>query len=86
MAEHALKTWPGAWMAVDSGRKTFEVRRNDRSFAEGDELVLREYDTLKGHTGRECRRRVTYVHDLGPYGFSGHVGMSIAASSEERQT
>ncbi len=44
MRTHSLKTWPEPWHAVRSGAKTFEVRRDDRGFAVGDELLLRLFD------------------------------------------
>ena len=44
---HELKTWPAYWQAVESGEKTFEVRRDDRGFQKGDILVLQLYDPEK---------------------------------------
>lgn len=41
---HVLKTLPRYWRAVDRGEKTFEVRKDDRAYAEGDILILRLYD------------------------------------------
>ena len=63
MSEHALKTWPEYWAAIESGAKTFEVRRDDdRSFQTGDILSLREWSPLhERFTGREVKRWVTYV-------------------------
>lgn len=61
---HELKTWPEYFEAVDSGRKTFELRKNDRDFKVGDTLRLREYEPGPDrYTGRECTRVVTYVTD-----------------------
>jgi hypothetical protein len=45
---------------VDDGRKPFELRYDDRGYAVGDELWLREW-TGTGYSGRECVRTVTYV-------------------------
>lgn len=59
---HELKTWIEYFRLVASGDKTFELRKNDRNFNAGDELLLQEYD--KGtdkYTGRILRRRITYV-------------------------
>jgi hypothetical protein len=75
--EHELKVWPEFFDALESGRKTFELREFDRDFREGDTLRLREYDPKNddtqppggicigrirdGYSGREVRRLVTYV-------------------------
>lgn len=64
MAIHRLKTWPCYFVEVISGRKNFEVRKNDRGFKTGDLLDLIEWDPDTGDfTGRQCRREVTYILD-----------------------
>jgi len=42
-ATHDLKCWPGPFAAVASGLKTFEIRKDDRPYAVGDTLILREW-------------------------------------------
>jgi hypothetical protein len=75
---HSLKSWPEFFSAVLDGWKTFEVRRDDRGFAVGDELLLREFEPSSGtFTGRTLRVRVTYVAVLTRVGLPGFVGMSI---------
>lgn len=59
---HALKTWPEFYKAVESGKKKFEVRVNDRPFKTGDILLLQEYDNdVKQYTGKELQKRITYI-------------------------
>ncbi len=74
---HILKTWPDPFAAVLSGVKRFEFRRNDRNFAVGDILHLREFvpysaDGAGGLTGRELVVSVTYILTNGfglPHGY-----------------
>ena len=62
MTTHDLKCWPEPFNAVAGGRKAFEWRRDDRGFAEGDTLVLREWDPKRAdYTGRQVTVRVGYV-------------------------
>lgn len=58
--EHELKISPVYFEAVIDGRKTFEIRKNDRNFQVGDTLLLNEYGEA-GYTGRSTRRLVTYA-------------------------
>jgi hypothetical protein len=61
---HELKTWPAFYDGIITLQKNFECRFNDRGFAVGDLLILKEYDPLIGvYTGRWCARRVTYIVD-----------------------
>jgi len=63
--KHELKAWPIYFKPVLDRKKLFEVRRDDRGFMVGDELILREYkrDRMGGgvYTGREITATVTYV-------------------------
>ncbi len=59
---HELKTWPEYFEPVFTGKKTFEVRKNDRNFKEGDSLFLREWNpTTEQYTGRGFMCKVGYV-------------------------
>lgn len=67
---HILKTDPEVFQAVLSGAKTFEIRLNDRGYAVGDVLGLRETKHTGAemragaplvYTGRECQRFVSHV-------------------------
>ncbi len=53
MKVHRLKTWPGYFQDVIDGRKSFEVRFDDRGFALENILILEEYDQKQQrYTGR----------------------------------
>ena len=69
MTTHDLKTWPEPFAAILDGRKRFEIRRADRPFAVGDEVLLREWATQVGdYTGREIRTTITYLVQPGEWG------------------
>ena len=59
---HELKTWGAYFNAIASGEKTFELRKNDRDFLVGHELLLREYNQeSQTYTGRTLRRKISYL-------------------------
>lgn len=69
MQEHYLKTWPDSFQAILDGTKTFEVRKNDRGFAVGDLLFLREWSPVHQRLmGRQMHVRVTYILHGGRFG------------------
>jgi len=76
---HHLKTLPQFFGPIIDGKKTFEVRYNDRAYEIGDILVLEEYDHDKEgngfHTGRSISVTVTYMTDYGQQ--PGWVVMAI---------
>ena len=62
---HDLKSWPEFFGPVLEGRKTFELRKNDRNFKVGDILWLREWEPLTAkYSGREIRKRITYMMEV----------------------
>ncbi|EZP75026.1 ASCH protein [Parageobacillus genomosp. 1] len=64
--KHRLKIWPEYFEAVRSGKKTFEIRKNDRGFQVNDLLLLQEYNPkTQEYTGRELLVEVTYITDFG---------------------
>ena len=77
---HELKTWCEYFEEVFMGRKTFELRKDDRGFEVGHFLILKEWDHVKGeYTGRSLARRIRYVLKGGQFGLQeGFVIMSIA--------
>ena len=82
MRTHELKTQPPHFGDVERGAKRVEVHLDDRGFAVGDVLILREWDATAGeYTGRVCEVLVTHV-------LRGFVGLApgyVALSVEPRQ-
>ena len=78
---HELKTLPVYFERILSGEKNFEVRRNDRGFQKGDEVLLDEYDPSKTgielhkYTGRQIRADIGFV--LSEYQKEGYVTFSL---------
>lgn len=69
MTRHELKTWPQYFAAVRSGKKRFEIRRNDRDFSVGDILVLQEFDPdSDSYTGQAEERQITFLLSEEDYG------------------
>ncbi len=77
---HELKIWPEYFEFVKDGRKTFEVRKDDRGFSFGDAVVLKEWDpdrptdirngqiiheNPKGYTGRQLTFQIGYIFEIG---------------------
>lgn len=75
---HELKILPKYFEAVKAGIKTFEIRKNDRDYQNGDYLALREWNGEE-YTGRSLLVIVTYIFEL--FGITdcaeGYVVMSI---------
>lgn len=85
--QHELKTDPEVFDAVATGCKTFEIRRDDRGFELGDELILKRtrftgVEMQNGepleYTGKAETRIVTHLLRGPIYGLSaGWVILSI---------
>lgn len=88
MSEHTLKTLERYWDAVADGRKTFEVRKNDRAFQTGDILVLEKWDNDGRYYHTEpgdafepmkLRKRITYLLQGGQFGIEpGYCVLGLA--------
>ena len=81
MTTHDLKVWPEYFSDLLSGDKTFEVRKDDRGYAVGDTLRLREYAPGPDeYTGRDIERRVSYIisgSDVMGYAFGVQAGFVV---------
>lgn len=84
---HELKLHTRYFYSVVDMSKPFEVRKNDRDYKKGDELLLKEF-VPKGYfeeweeeayTGQICHRVITYVLKGGEYGLEkGYVILGLA--------
>lgn len=77
---HELKIWPVYFREVESLRKKFELRLNDRDFQIGDILFLKEFNPDGiGYTGRILKRYITYILDSHIDGIQpGYVILSLS--------
>lgn len=79
MTVHRLRTLKSYFEAVRDGRKTFEIRYNDRDFKVGDRLLLVLYFPSRDEELDELEVEVTYVLPGGVFGVDEeYVVMSIA--------
>ena len=62
MKTHELKILPEYFDAVISGRKRFEIRKNDRDYKVGDQLILKEW-SQDDYTGDSYKAKITYITD-----------------------
>lgn len=95
MKMHELKTINPYFQNVWNRTKTFEIRKNDREFEEGDFLWLREYvprekydyDGESPYTGRELICLVKYLLTSDRFeGLArGYCAMSIVVIQEKEQ-
>lgn len=75
---HQLKQIDTYFEDVISGKKTFEIRLDDRHYKQGDYLALNEIAESGAYTGRSCMVYVDYVlKDLPPLLPDGVVCMAI---------
>lgn len=71
---HNLKCWPKYFMAVIGGHKLHEIRKNDRDFRAGDEILLQEWDPeTQQYTGNDCLVRVSYLTAPGEWGLPDDI-------------
>lgn len=71
---HEIKAYPAFFSEILSGKKTFEIRFDDRGYQVGHHLHIKEFDPVEakqiragnfrdtqGYTGREVKAEITYV-------------------------
>lgn len=57
---HQIKLVTEFFDDAAAGRKSFELRKNDRNYKEGDVLEMEEVKDGK-KTGRKCSKRIVYM-------------------------
>lgn len=89
---HFLKTHQDVYVEMMTGKKTFDIRRNDRDFSVGDYLYLQETrelvtEGLNEYTGNEMLVSVSFLLDgrqAEKYGLkSGYCAMSVIRMNTE---
>jgi hypothetical protein len=66
---HDLKCAPGYFQHLKSGRKRFELRKNDRGYITSDRLRLHEW-TPDGYTGQVITATIGYIFYGGKMGLA----------------
>lgn len=76
---HELKTWDEFMTDIATGKKPFEVRKNDRDFNVGDTLMLKGWDNhFAEYTGMFIEAEVTYILKGGAWGIEdGYIVIGI---------
>jgi hypothetical protein len=82
---YELKTETYYFEEVKAGRKTFEIRKLDRDYKEGDFLMLRKYSKMKKeYSGPFVIVQITFLMHGGIYGLKqGYVGLGIKVCNPE---
>lgn len=60
---HAVKCRSNYFKALQSGQKSFEVRKNDRDYKVGDLLGINEIDNGGNYTGKSLVCKINYILD-----------------------
>lgn len=76
---HGLKVMPEYYQSLKHGNKTFEIRKNDRTYKVGDILMLQEYDaeSEKYVNSESLFFDVTYILENNKYLQDGYCCMGI---------
>ena len=80
MQTHKLKCWPEFFEAMLSGKKTFDLRLNDRDFHVNDIAKNREWNPdTQEYTGRGLDFKIVYITK----GLHGHLGVNMVCLQYE---
>jgi hypothetical protein len=75
MKIHKVRSWSHFFDAIVAGKKTHDLRKDDRGYQVGDRLLLEKYDNVSGdYTGDSCLVEITYITNRNhPCAFSSSV-------------
>lgn len=75
---HALKCWPEYFEPIEKGNKLFELRKCDRPYIVGDDVLIQEYEpATKLYTGREAKFNICFILKDLPKSFGLKEGYCI---------
>lgn len=60
-AKHEIKLASGFLQDIVSGKKAFEIRKDDRDYQEGDFVLMKELSVIGGYSGNEVLVRIKYI-------------------------
>ena len=72
---HAIKITPRYFEDILSGKKSFEIRLNDREYQQGDYLALNEWEQTSAVGGHYTGRSILAFVDYILYGAEGVPGL-----------
>jgi hypothetical protein len=82
---HAVKILPKFFEDVVTGRKPFEIRKNNRDYRERDYIALNEYDPTapenERYTGQSALFRISYILDDPEYCKEEFIVMGLEGCS-----
>lgn len=72
---HTVRSWSHFYDAIVAGKKTHDLRKDDRNYQVGDVLRLERFDNVKGqYTGEWTLVDITYITNREtPCAFSSSV-------------
>ena len=81
-AIHVLKCWPKYFEELFSGKKTFDIRRNDRDYKVGEFLDIKEWcPTTEKFSGRSVFFKISHTTAEPKWVQKGYIGLSLKPSS-----
>lgn len=64
MALHILKSWPEPFAKIRAGKKTYEIRVDDRGYREGDKICLYKWVPETGKEADKDRDADGYTGEM----------------------